>query len=103
MSTVLPFRTPATDSPRRPEPLLREALGEVLRSARTEQGDRLTDVAHRAGVSPQYLSEIERGRKDPSSEVLSAVSEAVGLALPTLARRAADHLAGTSGPVCLAA
>ena len=38
----------------------------------------LTDVASRAGVSPQYLSEIERGKKDPSSEMLAAVAGALG-------------------------
>ena len=38
----------------------------------------LTEVAGRAGVSPQYLSEIERGKKDPSSEMLAAVAGALG-------------------------
>jgi transcriptional regulator with XRE-family HTH domain len=52
-------------------------------------------------VSPQYLSEIERGRKDPSSEVLAAISGALGLSVLDLTRRAGERLAG--GPVCLAA
>jgi DNA-binding XRE family transcriptional regulator len=55
-----------------PEPLWREVVGRELRAARTERGERIADVARRAGVSPQYLSEVERGRKDPSSEILSA-------------------------------
>jgi transcriptional regulator with XRE-family HTH domain len=38
----------------------------------------LSEVARRAGISPQYLSEVERGRKDPSSEVLAAISGALG-------------------------
>lgn len=42
-------------------------LGKEIRSARTQRGDRLSDLAERSGVSPQYLSEIERGMKDPSS------------------------------------
>ena len=41
---------------------------------RQDRGERLTDVAERAGVSTQYLSEVERGLKDPSSEILSAVA-----------------------------
>lgn len=66
---------------RRPKPLWREALGGVLRAERLEQERILTEVAAEAGVSPQYLSEIERGRKEPSSEILGAVTEALGLEL----------------------
>lgn len=61
-----------------PEPLWREVLGDRLRRLRQARGLTLTDVAARAGVSPQYLSEIERGRKDPSSEMLAAVAGALG-------------------------
>jgi transcriptional regulator with XRE-family HTH domain len=61
-------------------------------------------VAGRAGVSPQYLSELERGLKDPSSEVLSAVAGALGLTVLDLTRRTGRRLAPRSaGPVCLAA
>lgn len=63
------------------KPLWRHALGEVLRGERLEQERILTEVAATAGVSPQYLSEIERGRKEPSSEVLGSVAEALGLDL----------------------
>ncbi|MHA3024431.1 helix-turn-helix domain-containing protein [Mycobacterium sp. BMJ-28] len=65
--------------PRRqaPEPLWREVLGRRLRATRQAQGQRLVDVAERAGVSPQYLSEIERGRKEPSSEMIAAVCGAL--------------------------
>jgi transcriptional regulator with XRE-family HTH domain len=52
-----------------------------LRDRRRELGETLDDVAHRAGVSPQYLSEIERGLKEPSSEVVAAVSGALGASL----------------------
>jgi transcriptional regulator with XRE-family HTH domain len=88
-----------------PEPLWREAVGRELRAERTERGERIVDVADRAGVAPQYLSEIERGVKDPSSEVLSAVSGALGLTVGELTRRASLKLAGRriAGPVCLAA
>ena len=68
-------------------PLWREVLGRSLRSAREEQGSRLIDVAERAGISPQYLSEIERGRKDPSSEMIEAVAGALGMDLPDVLRR----------------
>lgn len=67
-----------------PEPLWREALGRSLRAIREEQGGRLVDIADRAGISPQYLSEIERGRKEPSSEMIAAVAGALGVDLPAL-------------------
>ncbi|WAX58773.1 helix-turn-helix domain-containing protein [Jatrophihabitans cynanchi] len=104
MTNIVPFRR--RPAPRtQPEPLWREAVGEQLRAERTGRGERIADVAARAGVAPQYLSELERGRKDPSSEVLSAVSGALGLSVVELTRRAGHRLAaaGTRGPVCLAA
>ena len=62
------------------------------------------DVAGAAGVSTQYLSESERGRKEPSSEVLSAVAGALGLRLVDLTARVTRQLAARpTGPVCLAA
>jgi transcriptional regulator with XRE-family HTH domain len=69
---------------REPEPLWREVLGRTLRAAREEQGERLVDIAERAGISPQYLSEIERGRKEPSSEMIAAVTGALGVDLAHL-------------------
>ena len=44
-----------------------------MRAVRLDSGARLVDVAERAGISPQCLSEIERGRKEPSSEMIAAV------------------------------
>ncbi|MFW0791144.1 helix-turn-helix domain-containing protein [Gordonia sp. CPCC 205333] len=64
-----------------PEALWREVLGEYLRAERQRQRRILTEVALVAGVSPQYVSEIERGRKEPSSEILAAVAGALGLTL----------------------
>lgn len=58
--------------------LLRHAIGAALRRERWRQRRTLDDVALRAGVSVQYLSEIERGRKEPSSEVLAAVCTSLG-------------------------
>ena len=75
-----------------PEPLWREVTGRVLRR-RARGGERLVETARRAGVSSQYLSEIERGRKDASSELLAAVAGAVELSLLDLAREAAAELA----------
>ena len=69
---------------REPDPLWREVLGRRLRAVREGQGRRLIDVAERAGISPQYLSEIERGRKEPSSEMIAAVTGALGVDLAGL-------------------
>lgn len=101
MDNVIPLHRP---SQAEPEPLWREAVGDQLREERRDRGERIADVAARAGVSPQYLSELERGLKDPSSEVLSAVSGALGLTVLDLTRRVGPRLARTArGPVCLAA
>lgn len=56
------------------------------------------DVAGRAGVAAQYLSEIERGRKDPSSEVLEALSGALDLSVEQLASQAVRRLGAQTGP-----
>jgi transcriptional regulator with XRE-family HTH domain len=75
-------------------PLLwREAVGDVLRRVRLRHRLRLVDVAERAGLSTQYLSELERGKKDPSSEMLAAVAGALGLDVSDVARLAADVVA----------
>jgi transcriptional regulator with XRE-family HTH domain len=86
---------PHVPAPRRAErrPLWREQVGDVLRTERREQGRILTEVAETAGVSPQYLSEIERGRKEPSSEILGSVAGALGLGLGDVAARVAARLA----------
>jgi transcriptional regulator with XRE-family HTH domain len=64
--------------------LLRHALGEVLRRRRLLLGKTLRDVAAESRVSLPYLSEIERGRKEPSSEILAAVCEVLRLDLSAL-------------------
>jgi transcriptional regulator with XRE-family HTH domain len=68
-------------SDRRPRPLLRAVLGDVLRRTRRQQGRTLADVADAAKVSMPYLSELERGRKEASSEVLAAVCDALRIEL----------------------
>ena len=72
-------------------PLLRERVGTVLRERRHDLGLRLVDVAQRAGVSPQYLSEVERGVKDPSSEILEAAASAVGFDVDDLLAEVLDR------------
>jgi transcriptional regulator with XRE-family HTH domain len=64
--------------------LLRWAIGTVLRRVRQRQGLTLRDLAAASGVSVPYLSEVERGRKEASSEVLSSICRALGLALVDL-------------------
>ncbi|MEJ7635360.1 helix-turn-helix transcriptional regulator [Aeromicrobium sp.] len=75
-----------------PEPLWREVLGRRLRARRVRRGETLADTAERAGISPQYLSEIERGLKDPSSEVLAAVAGALQARLLDLTTQVAIDL-----------
>lgn len=73
--------------------LMREAIGGTLRRARTERRRTLRDVSRRARVSLGYLSEVERGRKEPSSELLAAICEALGVPLPDLLTEAAETIA----------
>lgn len=75
-----------------PEPLWREALGARLRRLRTQRRLTLTQLSQLAGVSPQYLSEIERGRKEPSSEMIAAISGALGLSLINLTSEVTNEL-----------
>jgi len=74
------------------EALLRSVLGEALRRARLEQGRTLADVATAARVSLPYLSEVERGRKEVSSEVLAALCDALGIDLAHLLVTVVFHL-----------
>lgn len=71
------------------EPLLRELMGAVLRDERRRQGRTLAQVAATAGISMQHLSDVERGRKDPSSELLAAITGALEVTVPQLLLRAA--------------
>jgi transcriptional regulator with XRE-family HTH domain len=73
--------------------LLRTVLGGVLRRIRQEQGRTLADVAQAARVSLPYLSELERGRKEASSEVLAAICDALRVELADLLTEVGRHLA----------
>ncbi len=73
--------------------LLREVLGDVLRRARTKQGRTLREVSDSARVSLGYLSEVERGRKEASSELLNAICDALDVPLSQLLVEAGQQLA----------
>jgi transcriptional regulator with XRE-family HTH domain len=87
------------DGPRRHQPLLRALVGDVLRRRRIAQRRTLADVARAARVSLPYLSEVERGRKEASSEVLAAVCEALGLDLADFLAEVRLHLVTRVAPV----
>ncbi|MFI1566609.1 helix-turn-helix domain-containing protein [Streptomyces sp. NPDC020490] len=74
------------------EPLWRDLVGDVLRRERLAQERTLKDVADAARISMPYLSEVERGRKEASSEVLAAAARALGLGLGDLLSLAQGEL-----------
>jgi DNA-binding XRE family transcriptional regulator len=74
------------------EPLWREVLGSRLRELRTERDETLAQTAERAGISPQYLSEVERGRKEPSSEMIAALAGALDITVAELMAGTAENL-----------
>ena len=74
------------------DPLWRDLIGEVLRGERRAQERTLQDVADEARISMPYLSELERGRKEASSEILAAAAQALGLRLSDLISLASSRL-----------
>jgi len=106
MGDLVPFpKRPAPEPTPQIEPLWRVLVGRELRTERHRQGRTLADVATKARMSVQYLSEIERGRKEPSSEMLLAVNTALGLRLLDLTSRVTERLLlapRPTGPVALA-
>ena len=75
--------------------LLRTHIGSALRQARISQGRTLRDVAKAARVSLGYLSEVERGQKEASSELLAAICTALGLTLSTVMSDVSLHIKST--------
>lgn len=73
--------------------LLRQLLGDVLRQLRLRQARTLREVSGSARVSLGYLSEVERGQKEASSELLSSICKALGVPLSHVLREVADQLA----------
>jgi len=86
-------------------PILRNELGDVLRGARLTQGKTLRDVSSDARVSLGYLSEVERGQKEASSELLASICDALDVPMSEVLRDVADRftvaesLAATVVPV----
>ena len=72
--------------------LFRRMLGDVLRERRSELGLTLREVSGVARVSLGYISEIERGQKEASSELLAALCEALDLPLSAVLREVSDHV-----------
>jgi len=104
---VIPFpsRPPASEESG-DEVRLADALGAVLRDERHRQHRTLADVAEHAAVSLPYLSEVERGRKEVSSDLLAAITGALEIELVEVLERVVGHLrAGSSsnGPQLRAA
>lgn len=99
LAEVLPFPTARPSGndlgPKIPQPRLRDVIGDVLRDERLDQARTLADVADDAAVSLPYLSEVERGRKEVSSDVLAAICDALELPLADVLQRSTDRLRST--------
>ncbi|WP_058236015.1 helix-turn-helix domain-containing protein [Devriesea agamarum] len=79
--------------------VFRQELGDVLRDVRRQQGRTLRQVSQAARVSLGYLSEIERGQKEASSELLSSVCHALGMPMSFVLREVSDRIAVAEGVV----
>ncbi len=77
--------------------VLRHEIGDVLRDVRQRQGRTLREVSHSARVSLGYLSEVERGQKEASSELLSSICIALDVPLSLMLREVSDRLALAEG------
>jgi transcriptional regulator with XRE-family HTH domain len=77
--------------------VLRHEIGDVLRDVRQRQGRTLREVSHSARVSLGYLSEVERGQKEASSELLSSICSALEVPLSHMLREVSDRLAVAEG------
>ncbi|MCC9198189.1 helix-turn-helix transcriptional regulator [Arthrobacter sp. zg-Y820] len=77
--------------------VLRHEIGDVLRDVRQRQGRTLREVSHSARVSLGYLSEVERGQKEASSELLSSICTALDVPLSLMLREVSDRVASAEG------
>lgn len=77
--------------------LVRREIGDVLRELRLQKRHTLRQVAGRASVALGYLSEIERGQKEASSEILLAIAEALDVPISVIMREVSDRLAAIEG------
>lgn len=77
--------------------LVREEIGDVLRDFRLQKGRTLRQVAGKASVALGYLSEVERGQKEASSEILASVADALDTPISVIMREVGDRLAVLEG------
>ncbi len=77
--------------------LVRQEIGDVLRDLRLQKGRTLRQVAGRASVALGYLSEVERGQKEASSEILASVAEALDVPISMIMREVGDRISVLEG------
>lgn len=77
--------------------VLREEIGDVLRNIRQTESRTLRDVSHDARVSLGYLSEVERGQKEASSELLASICAALNVPLAAMLFQVAERIATAEG------
>jgi transcriptional regulator with XRE-family HTH domain len=77
--------------------LVRQEIGDVLRDFRLQKGRTLRQVAGKASVALGYLSEVERGQKEASSEILASVADALEVPISVIMRQVSDRLAALEG------
>ena len=77
--------------------LVRQEIGDVLRDFRLQKAMTLRQVASRASVALGYLSEVERGQKEASSEILASVADALETPISVIMREVSDRLAVLEG------
>ena len=77
--------------------LVRQEIGDVLRDVRLQKGRTLREVASKASVALGYLSEVERGQKEASSEILASVADALDTPISVIMREVGDRLAVIEG------
>ena len=72
--------------------LMRHAIGDVLRDFRQQKGATLRQISSKASVALGYLSEVERGQKEASSEILASIAEALDTPLSVILLEVSDRL-----------
>jgi len=77
--------------------LVRQEIGDVLRDFRLQKGRTLRQVASKASVALGYLSEVERGQKEASSEILASVADALETPISVIMREVGDRMAVVEG------
>ncbi|AZS43378.1 helix-turn-helix domain-containing protein [Microbacterium oleivorans] len=77
--------------------LVRQEIGDVLRDFRLQKGHTLRQVSGKASVALGYLSEVERGQKEASSEILAAVAEALDVPISAIMREVGDRISVLEG------